>query len=70
MDGFQLMGIKNQFEEAVYFLPLSSGQKLLLLIYYQPLWETVQILIQRTEERSIGRSWNIISPQVDEGFWL
>ena len=35
MDGFQLPQGQNHFEEAVYFLPLSS-QKLLVLIFYQP----------------------------------
>ena len=45
MDGVQLSQGKNEnhFEEAVYFLTLSS-QKLLVLIFYQLLKDKKQIL--------------------------
>ena len=44
-DGVQLSQGKNEnhFEEAVYFLTLSS-QKLLVLIFYQPVKDKKQIL--------------------------
>ena len=56
-DGVQLSQGKNEnrFEEAVYFLTLSS-QKLLVLIFYQPLKDErhkYRNLIQRKECRSL-----------------
>ena len=44
-DGVQLSQGKNEnhFEEAVYFLTLSS-QKLMVLIFYQPVKDKKQIL--------------------------
>ena len=55
MDKIQLPQGYNHFEEAVYFLPLSY-QKLLVLIFYQPLKDEqrkYQYLIQRKEHQSL-----------------
>ena len=63
MGGVQLPLGQNHFEEAVYFLPLSS-QKLLVLIFYQPRKDKqhkYQNLIQRKRYRSLS-SQNVISP--------
>ena len=61
--------MKTTLEEAVYILPLSlSSQKLLVLIFYQPLKDEQHKywnLIQRKEYLA-----KMLFPQVDEGFWL
>ena len=62
---------ENQFEKAVYVLPLSF-QKLLVLIFYQPLKDEqhkYQNLIQRKKYQSFYVA-KVLFPQVDEGFWL
>ena len=64
------MGLnESHFEEAVYFLPLSS-QKLLVLIFYQLHREKTTQILKSDPKKGVSVVTKMLFPQVDEGFWL
>ena len=71
IDGVQLPQGQNEkhFGEAVYFLPLSS-QKLLVLIFYQPLKDKQHKILKSDPKKGVSVLAKMLFPQVDEGFWL
>ena len=70
MDGVQLPQDQNEnhFQEAAYFLPLSS-QKLLVFIFIKKKKKRTQILKSHPKKGILVVAIMLL-PQVDEGFWL
>ena len=71
MDGVQMPQGQNEkhFEKKVYFLPFSS-QKLLVLIFYQPLKEKQHKTLKSNPNKEVAVLAKMLFPQIDEGFWL
>ena len=67
--GFNFLKAENHFEEAVYFLQLSS-QKLLLLIFLLTSEVQKTQILKSDPKKEVSVVAKMLCPKVDEGFWL